>query len=529
MPMRRRSSNLLCLLAAAAAIGAAQEEKPAAVEGDVRDSVTGGPVVRAHVLLSGQNGKPQTYGAITDAEGKFVMNGLSAGSYTATVQRAGFVTPIEPGAQTAHRISLAAGDRKTEFHLKLTPAGAITGRVLDAHGEPMEGVPVEVEGSAARGMTSGAITDDKGQFRIGGLAPRKYRVKAQPMMLPTPPEIRTDGTVESNYVATFYPNSREVRSAGRVEVKAGEEVTGVDIRLVESAPVRVSGTVSGLPAGVKNAMLELRKDGGMSSSGTIVKPNGTFQVWRVAPGKYRLSARWNDNGQSMSSTVLDIDLAGTHLDGLELKMVAPSDIAGQVIFDDEQAKGQPPEQKPGQQPQRTQPRRLMLRETSGTAPQQQATVADDGAFRLTGVAPGRYRVIPGWARVYVKSLQLGQVHLDGNILDLRNGPAGGALDVVVSSAVSDLTGVVEDGKGPVEGARVALMLEDADSGAQPAMTIAGPGGIYRFQSLTPGRYRVAAIEDNDELMWNSVEDYEDIMATVDLHAGEKATRDLKRR
>jgi hypothetical protein len=354
--------------------------------------------------------------------------------------------------------------------------------------------------------------------------------------MPFPPEVRTDGTVEPNYVPTYYPNSPEVRSAGRVEVKAGQEATGVDIRLAEMPPVRISGVVSGLPKGAKNVVLEVRKDGGMRG-GNQVKPDGTFQVWRVTPGKYRLSARWNDSGQSMTSTALDIEVAGSNLDGLELKMAATFDIAGQVIFDDEQAKGQAPPAQAAQQPpqgrqpqtRQVQPRRIMLRDTAGGNSPQPVTVADDGTFRLTSLTPGRYRVTPTWGRVYVKSMQLGQVQMDGNILDLRNGSAGEALDVVVSSAVAELSGVVQDGKGPVEGARVALLAEEADPGIPPTLTTAGPGGVYRFQGLAPARYRLAAIEDNDQLMWNSVEDYEDILVTVDLHAGDKATQDLKRR
>jgi hypothetical protein len=171
----------------------------------------------------------------------------------------------------------------------------------------------------------------------------------------------------------------------------------------------------------------------------------------------------------------------------------------------------------------------MLRDTAGGNSPQPVTVAEDGTFRLTSLTPGRYRVTPTWGRVYVKSMQLGQVHMDGNILDLRNGSAGEALELVVSSNVAELSGVVQDGQGPVEGARVAMLAEDADPGVQPAISTAGPGGTYRFQGLAPGRYRLAAIEDNDQLMWNSVEDYEDIMATVELHAGDKATQDLKRR
>jgi hypothetical protein len=82
--MRSRYSSsevrTLCLLLAAGTPGMAQTAvlqlpgKPAAtVEGRVMNSVTGEPVSRAHVLLEivGQ----QTFGAVTDADGRFSIDG----------------------------------------------------------------------------------------------------------------------------------------------------------------------------------------------------------------------------------------------------------------------------------------------------------------------------------------------------------------------------------------------------------------------------------------------------------------------
>jgi hypothetical protein len=391
----------------------------------------------------------------------------------------------------------------------------MVGRVLAA-GEPVEGIQVEVQGGGTSQMRSASMTDDRGQFRISGLYSGKYRVKANPMMMPTPPEIRTDGTVEANYVATYYPNSLEMRTSGRVEVRAGEEVTGVEIRLAQVKPVRVSGSVSGLPKGVKSAMVEASQDGGTQSA--RVNPDGTFEIWRLPPGKHALVARGSDGGMWMTSAPLEIEVGAANLDNLELKVVPPFDLAGRVQFDDEQAKAQAPTARQG-------PRQLFLRPAAAGMSFHQATVADDGTFRLIAVPPGRYRVFPAWGRVYVKSMELGQVHVDGNFLDLTSGAAGAALEVLLSSAVAEVSGVVADGKGPMEGARVALMSEDGAMGERPSIVTTGAGGGYRFPGLAPGRYRLAAIDDNNDF---APEDYEDIQVTVELHAGDKVTKDLRR-
>ena len=78
-------------------------------------------------------------------------------------------------------VTLAAGDRKEDLKLKLTPTGAITGRILDAEGEPIPGADVRAEGP--RGSYQ-ASSDEQGRYRIGGLNPGKYRIRAAPKRQP---------------------------------------------------------------------------------------------------------------------------------------------------------------------------------------------------------------------------------------------------------------------------------------------------------------------------------------------------------
>src|SRR5450631_3186344 len=98
----RKNSAAVYLLLAAAALGFAQtqppraDEKPASVEGEVRNSVSGMPIERAHLTLRRfHNGGWDKYGALTNAEGKFAIAGIPAGNYQVTLQRAGFVAPLE--------------------------------------------------------------------------------------------------------------------------------------------------------------------------------------------------------------------------------------------------------------------------------------------------------------------------------------------------------------------------------------------------------------------------------------------------
>ena len=47
--------------------------------------------------------------------------------------------------------------------------------------------------------------------------------------------------------------------------------------------------------------------------------------------------------------------------------------------------------------------------------------------------------------------------------------------------------------------------------------------------MPPGRYKLAAVDEDDAMLWDRIEDYEDSMVSVDLHAGDRLTKDLKRK
>ena len=58
------------------------------------------------------------------------------------------------------------------------------------------------------------------------LRPGRYRVAANPAVMPFPPEVRTDGTGEVHNARTYYPDSLTVKAGQRVEVGAGGRLWG---------------------------------------------------------------------------------------------------------------------------------------------------------------------------------------------------------------------------------------------------------------------------------------------------------------
>jgi len=540
----RLPTRTLILLLAASATPFAQTAPPAdqnsaSVEGVVVNAVTGDPVARAHVaLFSFAEGRQQRYGAMTTAEGKFSVTGLPVGNYNVSVNRLGFIfNPRGPNGFT-----LKPGDHKNDVTLKLTPTGAIAGTVVDADGEPVENCNVFAESSRGGQVSQ---SDAQGRFRIGGLAPGKYRVKATPEDPQTPPEIRTDGTAEAHYSETYYPSVLDAAGGGTINVAAGGESGGTEIRLVRTPIVRVSGKVTGIPPGADNVFLMVQRQhddnrrlfGGFSrnsgwNGSAQVKKDGTFTMWRLAPGPYRIAAQWNNAGaQMVASAPVEVVVGESDIDGIELHMMAAADVTGLVEYESDDAK--PPAPAAQTQPMRRRGPQLMLQGIDGTNGNANGQVDSSGAFTLEKVVPGRYSVMWTGGSGYVKSIRLGATEMTDGILDLSGGAAGAALTVVVSAQFGSVSGTVQTDGAPTEGLRVLLLRDSQGPGGGMPLQLSGlrAGGSYSFNSVVPGTYKLAVITEEDInpvlVGGEEWEQYAPVTETVTIAAGDKASQDLK--
>jgi hypothetical protein len=338
------------------------------------------------VLRSATPGQGQAsqkrYGALTSVEGKFTITGIDTGRYSVAIDKTGFITTADLPV-----LNLQAGDVKNDLKFKLVPAGSIVGRVLTEDGDPVDNAMVVIENYPAN-----TTTDERGQYRLGGLIPGKYRLRATLQDIGMMPEIRTDGTKEVHHAATYYPSALLPASATRVEARAGSETTGIDIRLVRTPMVRITGMVAGLPSGVQDAHIELRKGRTGSSTGSV-KPDGTFELWKVDPGKYTIVATWNTPaGGRLQSTPAEIELADRDVDHVVLNALPPMALAGHVQFDDDKAR---PQQQPNvlrqgiqQGPRQPVAERIMVTSAEGYS-SQSANVGADDNFQLKDLSPNR--------------------------------------------------------------------------------------------------------------------------------------------
>ena len=492
------------------------------VEGVVVDSLTGAPLPRVRVTLKDLAAAvTEQYGAQSTEEGKFSVDGVKPGSYSVVGQRVGYVMPRV-------KVTVKVDDKPSSVQLQLVPVGGISGRITDSDGEPVEHASVTAEGLTRREST----TDEKGHFRLGGLAPGKYRIKASHAsqfyrLYFILPEIRSDGRREVYNATTYYPSALSSKHAGLVEVKPGGESQGVDIQLVGVPFVRVSGRAIGMPRGAPEAYVNLSSHD-IGGAGNPMHADGSFELWGFDPGKYWLSASWGApggvetiRGPRVSTSEIEIEVAGSNVDNIELRVIPDSNIEGRLEID-----GQP-----GTQP--TTEKMVTLRAAGGRPSMGPVGVAvgEDGSFRLEKISAGKYIVGLSWDSAYVKAVRMGGTTTDGAVLDLSNGSGGADLALLLGTETGSVSGTVRDDQGKAMEARVFLAEDDDDPIPLSRGAVAKQDGTYSFENVAPGKYRlVAAPEEDLELIRVlGFVGYEDLMERIDVRAGDKAAVDLRLR
>src|SRR5436190_1709897 len=103
------------------------------IEGVVVNSTTGLPLGGVTVTIA-SSGKT-AYQTTTDVQGGFRIEGVKPGSYTADFSKAEYL-PLERNSPARRPFSVAGSD-PARINASLTPLGRVSGRVLDADGNPV--------------------------------------------------------------------------------------------------------------------------------------------------------------------------------------------------------------------------------------------------------------------------------------------------------------------------------------------------------------------------------------------------------
>jgi len=270
------------------------------IKGRVVDGVSGTPVARARVRISGSGGiRPSV---MTDASGAFSFPGLPGGLYNLYVEKASYHSTTYPDRgrgmrPTSKPLTLQDGQTLDTVTIALHRMGVIAGRVVDSNGEPVEGAQIQASRvgrpGSQPGNPSGTSSNDLGEFRLSRLDSGSYVVMASAQRsAQLPDEIGPDGRPlpQPMPVPTYYPNVVARDEAQAVNVRLGHTASGIDITLVDGQMGTIAGTVidpAGQPVGPEARISINHASGG---SGTSLRPDGTFRA-TVAPGEYVVEAR----------------------------------------------------------------------------------------------------------------------------------------------------------------------------------------------------------------------------------------------
>ena len=502
----------LCVVAQAQQPAADKTRSETPASGSITGRVvneSGQPLANAIVSINAVSANYSSEGAATDRDGVFRLNELDTNlSYYINATLPGYTPPpSEPGA-TATR-SYRVGDSVT---LKLIKGGVITGRVTNATGDPLVGIRVRAEmvrrTRSGRRLENGwyveKITDDRGVYRIYGLAAGSYVVSA--------------GGAANSYssanvdpydmdVPTFAPAATR-DTASEVSVRSGEEVSGVDISYRAEQGHVVSGLVTGALQGFSVTLTAVGEGIVPWNASAHSDMDGrTFSFVGVADGDYDLFARtYSQNRESSISEVKRIRVRGADVTGIELTPRPLASVAGRVVLEGTN----PPECTEKSQP----PFAEMTvgawhndDESAKEIPQMiwsaGVPVKPDaqGNFLVRNLAPGEYYFVARFTTKnwYVRSIQLASPSARKPIdatrvwTNVKFGDQLSGLTITLAPGGGSLRGQLELGEGekPPERTLVYLVPVERERADNPLNYFGTPlttEGKISISSIPPGRY-----------------------------------------
>lgn len=494
---------------------AARPPEKCTVTGIVLKAGTDEPIRRAKVMLWPEDDGDRNQQATSDAQGRFELKGVEPGRFGLRVERDGhLVQRLGVGEVWTDggflRVTLTAG-QELKVVAYLIPAGVITGRVLDAEGEPVVGAQVEaarrVSGAMFLGESGFMETNDLGEYRLHGLKPGRYYVRAHPgwgSAAVGSKKVSATGEAQI-YVTTFYPGVAEGSEAMRVEVSAGEEARA-DVSLLLVRAVRVQGHLSwpkDMPFDPRTQVVLHRGGGGFwnASARARVREDGTFELDAVAPGSYMLLAYTHSTGKMQTLVRQRVEVTDAGVDDLQI-VSAPfrsSPLEGRLRVEGGA------EIKPGSlqvfvNPDPPEEEKDFVR--FGMGFRGWVPVKSDGTFTVENLEDGRYRLrVSGegserqrFAEHYLKSATIGGKDVLEEGLWVRQGQAGGRLELVLSPAGARVEGVVlDDAEKPAAGVYVMAAPRTKDREMRDFETqTTDQNGQFVLRGLRPGRYTLLA-------------------------------------
>jgi Carboxypeptidase regulatory-like domain len=285
--------------------------------------------------------------ATTDQDGNYRIVNVPPGSYEVTPSAPAFV-PSDLKEIRAKTVLVSEDENVDNINFALVRGGVITGKVTDADGRPVIQQQVNIfrveaveqqQGQLRQAFpNAGGQTDDRGIYRVFGLAPGRYKVavgRSDEMLNQS-----FGGPQRSTYQQVFHPDVTDQSKATVIEVGEGTEANNVDVVLGRALQTfTVSGRVvddKGLPA--PNIRLGLQRNMGQRVEFVNAFPStnsqGDFVVEGLIPSKYGISLL-PDRNSALRLETFTFDVIDQDISGLTLKLVPGASVSGVVVVEGE--------------------------------------------------------------------------------------------------------------------------------------------------------------------------------------------------
>lgn len=469
---------------------------------------------------------------VADDDGNFQADGLEPIPYLVSAWTPGYVPASDDSVVNPFELSeprfVHVGEVVT---VKLIRGGVITGRVTNDAGEPVVGTPVKatrVQDETGRSIRVDAgyahlwtrTTDDRGVYRIYGLAPGAYIVgaggKDTTSSRPTPFAGRT---------TSYHPSSTR-DTATLVNVSSGAEATGIDIRYRAEMGFAISGKILGAGITQSPTTIFLRNPTtgdtiDMTLSEAIGNQNG-YAFYGVPNGEYEVMARNDGLGREngLASTARHVIVKGADVLGLDLTVIPNASISGVVIVVKDDS-----ETLECKDHRKSYPKEIIVRARRDNSTENRGRLLpdslgygvgipyDEGVFTIRDLKPGRHRIeleLPDetW---YLKAMTMNSSNPASDPrtgLSVKSGDKLVGLKLTISSGAAMLKGKITVAENTKLPARLHVHLIPAAAEAKDdvlrfAETGVDAAGAFTFTNLAPGKYFVLARtipEANDKLL-----------------------------
>jgi hypothetical protein len=527
------------------------------VTGVVVKSPSGEPAAGAAVKLTDEPpsiGPPghQTQSTTTAGDGSFRFDGVKAGEYYVVANLSGYL-PTEYGQRSPTGTGIAFEVRdgqRVNIRLTAWPTSGISGRVVDADGDPVGRVQVVAlrfvysSGKPALTLTQSVMTNDRGEYRMFWLTPGTYRVAAREWDPETwatgvnigPPKrfgtadqssapivhgrtLPGGSIVEETEVPIYAPSTSDPQLASTIALAAGDNATNVDIQLAGNrVPARhVRGSVVADRVRRQIVTMVPKTVSPITRIATaVVNGDGSFDIDGVAAGAYILFTQ--DGAIAQPVDVGESDVTVT--------LAEPPTISldGHLTFDRGlSAAGANPNPSDLQVRMARDPD-LPAAPTGG--PGFNRPPFPNGTITLNNIPPGDYRVdmwplalrrdgpipnarpIPeGYVNAYVKSIRLGNADVLADGLHLW-GPTQASLEVVIGLNGAQVEGTtVDNGHEPAANTTIVAVPDGSNKGRTDLYraTTTDRRGRVAMEGLAPGDYTFYAWDDVERGAWESPE------------------------